>query len=116
MREERGTEMASGTQISIPRVILRVGQMDVCAERWFSTSGKLYRPNIDCVIAEAFYFILESVLCPLHVWQMIPKDSEQRLEVDHRTVLWLLYTWLVVDLTSEGHSVTMRSSKHWNAS
>ena len=86
--------------------------MDVCAQGWFFTSGKLYRPNIHCVIAQAFYFILESVLCALHVLQMIPKDSEQRLEVDHRTVLWLLHTWLGVDLTPEGYSVTMRSSKH----
>jgi hypothetical protein len=53
------------------------GRMVVCAQGWFSTSGKFTGLNIDCVIVEAFYFILESVLCALHVWQMIPKDSKQ---------------------------------------
>ena len=88
--------------------------MNVCAQGCFSTSVKLYRPHIHCVIAQAFYFILESVLCALHVLQMIPRTANRDWKWTHRTVLWLLQTWLGVDLTpesSEGHSVTMRSSK-----
>ncbi len=96
-----GYRMARGTQRWIPRVILRVLEW-MCAHK----NGSLRRVSFTGLTFIAS-LLRHSILSSR---QMIPKDSEQRLEVDHRTVLWLLQTWLGVDLTPEGHSVTMRST------